>query len=167
MRRPTAPLLFALATVVAVAAPARAQGEASEAAPVLKPSDLAGGYEIVAGEKFGAPEPADRVKGSTVRFSEDRVVVMDKDSKEVYGATYALEPAEAAAGAAATGAVGSKIKMTSKLGDAGSENQVAMGLIDKDGDKVRLIYALPGGEAPQEFKTKAGQLMFVLKKKAS
>lgn len=163
MRRIAAPLAIALTIL---AAPARAQVDPSKDTPGLKPSDLAGGYEIVSGEKFGAPEPAERVKGSTVRFTKDRVVVMDKDSKEVYGASYSLEPAEAAAGEAAPGATGSKIKMTSKLADSQDEEQVALGMIDKDGDKVRLIYALPGGEAPREFKTKAGQLMFVLKRKA-
>ncbi|MDG3007437.1 hypothetical protein [Paludisphaera mucosa] len=142
--------LFAFATILAAAAPARAQ-----AVNELKPADLVGGYEIVSGEKFGTPEAADRIKGSTVLFTEDRVVVMDKDSKEVYGASYSIEPGESAA----------KIKMTSKLADA--ENQVALGLIDKDGDKVRLIYGLPGAETPREFKTKDKQLMFVLKKKAS
>lgn len=161
MRTPTPLLALAL---TALALPVAAQTEDAKPTPTLKPAELAGSYEIVSGEKFGVPEPAARVQGSTVRFSEDRVVVMDKDSKEVYGSTYSLEPAEAAAGAAASGAVGSKIKMVSKLAEA--EEQVAFGLVDKDGDKVRLIYAIPGGEAPKEFKTKAGQLMFILKKKA-
>jgi len=130
----------------------------------LKPADLAGGYEIVEGEKFGVPDPADRIQGSTVRFTEDRVVVMDKDSKEVYGATYSLEKSEAAAGEASSGGTASKIKLVSKLADA--EEQIAFGLIDKVGDKVRLIYALPGAEVPKEFKTRDKQLMFVMKKKA-
>jgi len=121
----------------------------------LKPADLVGGYEIVSGEKFGVPEPEERIKGSTVRFTEDRVVVMDKEEKEVYGASYELKPGEHAA----------KIVMTSKLSDM--PDQVALGLVEKKGDEVRLIYAIPGGEAPREFKTKDKQLMFVLKKGAS
>ena len=130
----------------------------------LKPSDLVGGYDIVSGEKFGVPEPDDRIKGSTVRFTEDRVVVMDKDSKEVYGAAYKLERSEIATTAEASGATAARIRMTSKLADA--EDEVAWGLVDKADDKVRLIYALPGADAPREFKTKDKQLMFVLKKKA-
>lgn len=161
MRPATSLIAIVLASL---ALPAAAQVDDDKSTPALKAADLAGGYEIVAGEKFGVPEPADRIKGSTVRFTEARVVVMDKDSKEVYGATYSLEPAEAAAGEAASGAVGSKIKMISKLAEV--EDQVAFGLIDKDGDKVRLVYAIPGADAPKEFKTKAGQLMFILKKKA-
>jgi uncharacterized protein (TIGR03067 family) len=126
----------------------------------FKPDDLVGVYEIVSGEKFGVDEPEDRIKGSTVRFTKDRVVVVDKEEKEVYGATYKLGPAE---GAPEHGA--RTIVLTSKL--AAQEDQVARGLIEKAGDKVQLIYAIPGGEAPKGFKTKDKQLMFVLKKRAS
>ncbi len=170
MRRPIARFaLSALALTFATAGPSTASAQeasvdkAREPA-ALKPADLVGAYEITSGEKFGVPDAPERIKGSTVRFTEDRVVVMDKDSKEVYGATYTLEATEAAAGASASGAIASKIKMTSKLADV--EDAVAFGLIDKAGDTVRLVYALPGGEAPRDFKTKDKQLLFVLKKKA-
>lgn len=124
----------------------------------LKADDLVGVYEIVSGEKFGVDEPEDRIKGSTVRFTKDRVVVVDKEEKEVYGATYKLEAGEAEGGAC-------KITLTSKLAD--KEDQVAHGLIEERDGKLHLIYAIPGGEAPAEFKTKDKQLMFVLKKRAS
>ncbi|MFO0888469.1 MAG: TIGR03067 domain-containing protein [Isosphaeraceae bacterium] len=123
----------------------------SKSGTELSPSDLAGGYTIVAGEKFGVKEPEERIKGSTVRFTEDRVVVTDKDKNEVYGASYKLE----------AGAKACRIVMTSKLAD--NEGQVAHGLIEKKGDTIRLIYALPGGEEPTEFRTKDKQLMFELK----
>ncbi len=47
--------------------------------------------------------------------------------------------------------------------DKKGEEVTAKGLIEKDGDTVKLIYALPGGEMPTEFKTKEKQLMFVMK----
>ncbi|WP_165247155.1 hypothetical protein [Paludisphaera soli] len=156
--------LPALAVALSSACLAQEAAEKEKEVAALKPADLVGGYVISAGEKFGVPDAPERIKGSTVRFTEDRVVVMDKDSKEIYGATYSLEANEAAAGASASGAIASKIKMTSKLADV--EDAVAYGLIDKDGDTVRLVYALPGGEAPRDFKTKDKQLMFVMKKKA-
>jgi uncharacterized protein (TIGR03067 family) len=118
----------------------------------LQPADLVGVYNIVSGEKFGLKEPADRIEGSIVRFSDDRVVVVDKDKKEVYGASYKLDP----------GARGCKIMMTSKL--SANDGEIARGLIEKNGDTVRLIYALPGGEEPKDFKTKEKQLMFEMKK---
>jgi uncharacterized protein (TIGR03067 family) len=114
-------------------------------------ADLVGGYTIVSGEISGIPEREERIKGSVVRFSEDRVVVVDKESKELFGATFKLDTTQSPW----------QITMTSKLGQ--NEGQVARGLIEKDGDTVRLIYALPGGQTPTEFKTKDKQLMFVMK----
>ena len=58
--------------------------------------------------------------------------------------------------------------MTSKV--EGSAGEVARGLIQQDKDDdyvVRLVYALPTGETPTEFKTKEKQLMFVMKKEKS
>jgi hypothetical protein len=43
------------------------------------------------------------------------------------------------------------------------EGMTATGLVKKEGDTITLIYALPGGAAPTEFKTKAKQQMFVMK----
>jgi len=143
-----------LVSFMLVAFPAPAAG----ADDALKAEDLVGVYEIVSGEKFGVEEPEERIEGSTVRFTKDRVVVADKEEKEVYGATYKLESGEAEDGAR-------KITLKSKL--AAKEDQVAHGLIEKKDGKVRLIYAIQGGEAPTEFKTKDKQLMFVLKKKSS
>ena len=58
-----------------------------------------------------------------------------------------------------------KSKITPYKQDGGSkeEETVAQGLIEKDGDTVKLIYALPGAQAPTEFKTKSKRLMFVMK----
>jgi uncharacterized protein (TIGR03067 family) len=111
---------------------------------------LVGGYTIISGEEFGKPAPKDRIKGDKVRITNDKIVVVDKDSKEVYVATYKLD----------TAASPWKITMTST--QAPTVGEVAQGLIWKDGDKVKLIYALPGGAMPSAFKTKEKQLMFVM-----
>jgi len=118
------------------------------------PADLIGAYTIVSGEKYGEKEPAGRIEGTTVRFAEDAIVVLDKEKKEVYAQTYKIDAASTPW----------KIVMTSKITPyKGAGESVAKGLIEKDGDTVRLIYALPGGETPTEFKTKDKQLMFVMK----
>ncbi len=130
-------------------------GPAAWAAEKVTPKDaaaaLVGGYTVVSGEKYGEKEPAERVEGTSVRFTEDRIIVTDKDKTEVYGSQYTLDTSESPY----------RITMTSKLGP--SEGKIAKGLIEKKGDTLRLIYALPDGEAPTEFKTKAKQLMFVMK----
>ena len=128
---------------------ARAADDKADAKKVA--AELVGGYTVVSGEKYGQKEPEDRVKGTIVRFTEDRVVVTDKDKSEVYGSEYTLD----------TSKKPYKITLTSKL--APSAGQVSKGLIEKDGDTVRLIYALPGGDEPTSFKTKDKQLMFVMK----
>lgn len=120
------------------------------------PADLIGGYTIVAGEKFGEKEPEERIKGTTVRFAEDAIVVLDKDKKEVYAQTYKIDSSKK------PWTIMMKSKITPYT-DHKSKETVAKGLIEKDGDTVKLIYALPGGETPTEFKTKEKQLMFVLK----
>jgi uncharacterized protein (TIGR03067 family) len=119
------------------------------------PDSLVGRYTITSGEKEGSNEPDERIKGTTVTFTKETVIVADKDKKEVYSANYELD----------TKTTPCQITMTSKV--AGSAGEIARGLIqqDKDDDSiVRLIYALPTGELPKEFKTKEKQLMFVMKK---
>lgn len=147
MRRATILLGLAALSLAGPRAPAEEKTTDSKASP----AQLVGAYTIVKGEMSGRPEPEERVKGTIVRFSDDRVVVVDKQSKEIYGASYTLD----------TDRTPWRITMTSKLSAA--EGQVAKGLIEKDGDTVRLIYALPGGQAPTDFKTKDKQLMFVMK----
>ena len=122
--------------------------------PSGAPADLIGGYTIVAGEKFGIKEPAERIEGTTVRFAEDAIIVLDKDKKEAYVQTYKIDATTS------PWTIVMKSKVTPyKTG----EEQVAKGLIEKNGDTVKIIYALPGGEMPTEFKTKEKQIMFVMK----
>jgi hypothetical protein len=54
--------------------------------------------------------------------------------------------------------------MTASISTDGSKGDKAPGLIQKSGDTVKLIYALPDGKPPTEFKTEEGQQLFVLKK---
>jgi len=112
--------------------------------------DLTGGYTLVSGERDGRPLPPDRIHNTVVRFTADAVVVTDKDDRETYAATYTLDDASTPP----------RITMTATA--APNAGAVAEGLIQKDGDTVRLIYALPGNPAPTGFQTKPGELLFVL-----
>ncbi len=120
-----------------------------------EPSDLIGGYTIISGEKFGYKEPNERIEGTTVRIADDAIIVLDKDKKEVYAQTYKID----------TSTKPWKITLKSKITpkNQGTEDAEAKGLIKKEGDIVTIIYALPGGATPTEFKTKEKQLMFVMK----
>ena len=146
-------LALALSTFLLVAGQNQAD-EKPKPNPSGAPADLIGGYTIVSGEKYGIPEPAERIEGTTVRIALDAIVVMDKDKKEVYAQTYKID----------TTSTPWTIVLKSKITPYKTgEDTVAKGLIQKDGDTVKLIYALPGGEMPTEFKTKEKQLMFVMK----
>ena len=148
-------IAFALGLVSllnALAAAQQTESGSSKADKTCTPESLVGRYVIVGGEKEGVKEPDERIKGTTVTFSKDTVVVADKDKKEIYSASYRLN--------ATTNPC--DITMTSRVESSGGE--IARGLIQKEGDTVRLVYALPTGEVPAVFKTKEKQLMFVLKK---
>lgn len=110
---------------------------------------LEGGYTIVSGESDGKPIPAERIKGTTVRFTGDKIVTTDKDKKEVYVATYTLDDAKKPC----------VIKMKATVPAEGE----ATGLIKKEGDTITLIYNEPGGKVPAEFKAGEKQNLFVLK----
>lgn len=119
---------------------------------ILRPEDLIGGYVIVAGERFGQPEPTDRVYGSMVHFTDTTVVVTDKDKKETYAAKYTLDPGRVPCG------------ITMRATSAPNAGDVAHGIIEKTGDTVRLAYGLPGADTPMGFKTQPRQLMFEMKR---
>ena len=116
----------------------------------LTPADLVGTYTIISGEKFGHPEPAERVAGSTVKFTDTTVSVTDQEKKETYSAEYTLNADTTPCG----------IIMTAT--HAPNKDEVAFGLIEQSGDTLRLIYALPGAGHPTEFKTLGRQLLFVM-----
>jgi uncharacterized protein (TIGR03067 family) len=134
--------------------------ERPEAKPAeLKAKDLVGTYKIVESHKDGAKSPKETFDGTVVRFTDDSIVATDKEKKEVYSASYKLDASKSPA----------VIVMTSTLPNA--KGAVANGLIERDGDTLRLIYTLPkelGGEdapsPPKDFKTVKGQILSVMQK---
>jgi len=150
MRRTTAiglSLLFMTGSAIAQ--------ETKTTAPANK---LVGNYELVSGEDNGKAIPDDHIKGSTVRITDDDIVMVDKDNKEVYVTKYKLD----------TNRKPTRITMTETGGPRGRKGEKAVGIVERDGDKVRLCYCYEGGIVPTEFKTKAGekQLCFTMKRKA-
>lgn len=140
--------LFALSlAVVTAAAPTPDKPDVKDEKKAA--ASLEGGYTIVSGEKDGKAIPEERIKGSIVRFTGNQILGTDKDKKEFFSSTFTLD-------ASKTPWV---IDMTSKT----PKEAMAMGLVKKEGDTITIIYALPGGEAPTEFKTKEKQHLFVLK----
>lgn len=115
---------------------------------------LVGVYEIVGGEKDGQKIEAGRLKEVTVRIAANAITTFDKDKKEVYVATYELD----------TSRKPCRITLTATVTPKGGKGTTAEGLIERDGDTVKLIYALPGGKAPTELRAGDKQQMFILRK---
>jgi len=145
-------LVLTLGLMVAVMLAAQAQsGEKKGSDKALTPKALAGAYKIVSGEHFGKAIAEKELETDQTSFTEDAVTVFDKNTKKVYAATYKLDSGKSPA----------RIHMTSIEPKKG---ETADGLIKMEGDTVTLIYALPGGEVPTEFKTKGKQQMFTMKR---
>jgi uncharacterized protein (TIGR03067 family) len=136
-------LLLAGGVLAAAVAPAvRAEDKKA-------PKSLEGTYTLVSGEEDGKAVPEERIKGGIVRFTADKITGTDKDKKEFFAANYKLDATKTPWA----------ITMTSTAPKAGD----APGLVKKEGDTLTVIYALPGGEAPKEFKAGPKQHLFVLK----
>ena len=112
-------------------------------------TDFTGGYTLISGECDGRPLPPEHLHDTVVRFTADTVVVTDRDERQSYAATYRLDEARQPSG----------ITMTAT--HAPNSGDVAEGLVEKRGDTIRLIYALPGGDMPTEFKTETDKQIMV------
>jgi len=123
--------------------------EDKKADPKAGAVKLEGGYTIVSGEKDGKEIPAEHIKGSIVRFAGNKITGTDKDTKEFFASTYTIDT--------------SKKPWAIKMKSSSPKEAEAMGLIKKEGETITIIYALPGGTAPTEFKTTDKQNLFVLK----
>lgn len=110
---------------------------------------IEGAYMITAVERDGQPVPLDGYKDAVVRVVNGQIVGTDRDRREFLVAKYTLKTEKK------PWALDMKLRTV--------EEHEVKGLAKKDGYILTLIHAMPGGDAPTEFKTKAGQQMFVLR----
>ncbi len=112
---------------------------------------LEGSYTVVSGQRDGKALPEEEFKGSVVTFTADRVTGTDKDRKMFFASTYTIDDSSRPY----------TIKMESISPKKGEK---AEGVIEIDGDTVKLCYNLPGGKAPRGFEAGEKQHCFVLKR---
>ena len=134
--------------LAAVVVTARAEDKAEMTA-----EKLVGTYKITGGETGGKKDTNERITDTVVKFTADKITVYDKDDKEVYVQTYKLDASKKPCMITMTGVYPEKTK-----------GVTAKGLIEMDGDTLKLVYALPGGATPDDFKTEEKQNMFMMKK---
>lgn len=111
---------------------------------------IEGGYTVAAAERDGQPLPKADFADAIVRIVGGRIVGTDRNRHEFLVATYTLDEQKK-----------SPWDLEMKL--LTDKTDTVRGRAKKDGFVVTIIYALPGGPAPTEFKTKKGQQMFVLR----
>jgi uncharacterized protein (TIGR03067 family) len=144
--------LYAVATILALFA-VRA-GVAEPNAAASEPGMLVGLYKIVSGERDGQPIEAARLTDVTMRIATNAITTYDKEKKQVYAATYKLDRSRTPM----------PITLRATLTPDKSEGVEAPGLLAIDGQTVKLVYALPGGEAPEQMKAGPKQQLFVLQR---
>ena len=131
---------------------------ATAPSPAADKDSIEGTYLMVQGENDGKAVPAERIQGSLVKITEDTISVVDKDNKDIYVAKYKLD----------TTKTPWTVMMTTEAGPEGAKGQKARGVVERDGETLRLCYAPEdGGKTPTSFKTTPDgkQLLFVLKAK--
>jgi uncharacterized protein (TIGR03067 family) len=142
---------FVCGALVAVLALAVGQVYSGDKAQKYTAKDLVGTYELVSGKENGTNVPAERIKGALVRFTDDTIVATDQDKKETYAAKYKLDTTQTPW----------KIDMVSTVP---AQGQKASGLVQFEGDRVKLIYAQPGGKTPTNFTAGKDQLLLEMKR---
>lgn len=162
----SAALLFAL--VCGVSADDKAKPTDSKPA-------LDGTYVLVSGEREGKAIPKERLNDSTIKITDKTIVGTDKDKKEFYATTYTLDTSKTPWAISMTTTAVKKDatdKEAKKDAEKGKdlkegEQQSTTGIIKVDGDTVTLVYALPGGKTPTEFKAGEKQQLFVMKREGA
>lgn len=126
----------------------------------IGPVPLEGGYTVVSAERDGKAIPEADLKGLIVRFTRHDMLGTGKNLKNLYGASYTLDTTKTPWKIDMKTTPPEKPFLTKEVL---KEPVTATGLVKKEGGVITLIYTLPGGEVPTEFKTKEKQQMLVMK----
>jgi uncharacterized protein (TIGR03067 family) len=120
----------------------------------LDPAKLNGTWSYVSGEKNGEKVSEANLKNGSVIITKDRITLKGEQGDFII--KYKLNPAKSPC----------TIAMEIVEGPAG-QGSMADGIIDVQGDKMRICYPAMGGPPPTEFAAKkdSGLHYFVLKRK--
>lgn len=114
-------------------------------------SKLEGTYTVVSGKRDGKDLPKSDFDKSVVFIEKGKIYGHDKEKKEFFGATYTIDAKQ-------------KPWKISMVSTSPKKGEKAEGVIEVDGDTVKLAYALPGGKTPTTFEAGKDQQLFVLKR---
>ncbi len=133
---------FAFGLAVALSLTARAE---EKAAPSIE-----GKYTLQSGKKFGA-NPDEKAMKADYKIDKDTITIHHNDVKFVM--SYKIDAS----------AKPMKIDMEIIEGPEGIKGSKALGIVEKNGDELKLAYSLEKEKRPADFDGKDG-MAFVLKK---
>jgi uncharacterized protein (TIGR03067 family) len=115
---------------------------------------LVGKWEFVSGEKEGTEVKGDGLKGKVEITKGTLTIKGGEEGKDVFPMNYTLDTKK------------DPITIVLKGTDGPVKDQTVKGIIELDGDKLKLCYGLPDEDFPKGFKTKEGSKThsFVLKR---
>jgi uncharacterized protein (TIGR03067 family) len=115
---------------------------------------LVGHWTVVRGKNEQKAVEQEKIHGSEVKFTKDRIIAYDPKHKELYVATYQADDS------------GSPHKLTMTVVEGPMKGKKAEGIYKLEGDQLTIIYSVPGDQRPPAFDTSGAghQLMFVLKR---
>jgi uncharacterized protein (TIGR03067 family) len=124
----------------------------SEEKPKFDAAKLVGTWTFVSGEKEGVKSEQEALKGK-VEITKDGIKIIASEDL-VFVMKYKLDTDAKPIGITIEGTEGPV------------KDQTVKGIIELDGDTLKLAYGLPGEAAPKEFKTKEGSKAnsFVMKR---
>jgi hypothetical protein len=116
---------------------------------------LSGVYKVISKEGDNGPLLGTKIDGHKLIISESLITTLDSEGNKVFEAIYQLNPLE----------LPMAIEMISSFAHGSEKKHIELtGNIEKRGDPIRLIYALPGGDDPRDFKVGPKQELLVLSK---
>jgi uncharacterized protein (TIGR03067 family) len=138
-------------TAAAVAGIVISWAWAGEESVGSKAPAIEGTYQVLSVERDGKVVPEEHFRGDTVTITKDQIITRDKDNKEILVVNYKIDASK-------------KPCSFSSVSVLPIKEMKSAGLIEANGDTVRLVYSIGGGPEPTTFKTAADQQMVVLKR---
>jgi uncharacterized protein (TIGR03067 family) len=114
-------------------------------------SALMGVYTIISGQENGKPVSPERLKADRITITADSITGLNKAHKDFFACTYTLDTT-------------TKPWTITMMGTS-PRKETVVGIVETDGDLLKICYALPGADKPTSFATtRDRQQCFILKR---
>jgi len=115
------------------------------------PSKMLGTWKVKSGEKDGKLQTSTDLKGKEVKITRD-TITCTKDGKTDMACTYKIE----------TKSTPWKIELKGTEGE--HKGKTMKGIVQLNGDTLKICFAKPDKDAPKDFATNVGECCFTLER---